>query len=56
MMNIITQQMELGLKAKENRSAARLKQRRRERAQWWFTQMRRVVDNALEWKPEKAQG
>lgn len=55
-MNMTTNQMELGLKAKEMRAAARQKQRRRERAQWWFSQMRRAVDTALEWKPEKVQG
>ncbi len=24
---------------------------RRSRAQWWFQQMRRVVDHALDWQP-----
>ena len=54
MMN--SNQMELGLKAKQARQRAREKQRRQQRAQWWFAQMRRVVDGALEWKPEKAEG
>jgi hypothetical protein len=47
-------QMELTLPA----NAARLglgrhgrRNRRRQRAQWWFGQMRRVVDAALEWRP-----
>ena len=54
MMN--TNQMELGLKAKQARATARQKQRRQQRAQWWFAQMRRVVDSAMEWKPQKAEG
>jgi hypothetical protein len=51
-----TNQMELSLKAKQLRAAARQKQRREQRAQWWFAQMRRVVDTALEWKPQKVEG
>jgi hypothetical protein len=54
MMN--TNQMELGLKAKQLRAAAAQKQRRQERAQWWFGQMRRVVAASLEWKPQKVEG
>lgn len=53
MMN--TNQMELTLKAKQARLTARQKQQRAQRAQWWFAQMRRVVDTALEWKPEGAR-
>jgi hypothetical protein len=53
MMN--ANQMELGLKAKQVRATARQKQQRQQRAQWWFAQMRRVVDTALEWKPQKAE-
>jgi hypothetical protein len=52
MMN--ANQMELSLKAKQIRAAALHKQRRQQRAQWWFAQMRRVVATSLEWKPEKA--
>lgn len=55
-MNMNSNQMELSLKAKRLRAAARQKQLRQERAQWWFGQMRRVVDSALEWKPQKAEG
>jgi hypothetical protein len=54
MMN--TNQMELSLKAKQVRATARQKQQRQQRAQWWFAQMRRVVDTAMEWKPQKIQG
>jgi hypothetical protein len=42
-------QMELGLNAKTRRLARR---QRRQRAQWWFVQMRRVVDAAMEWRPQ----
>jgi len=51
-----TNQMELSLKAKQARMTASQKQRRQERAQWWFGQMRRVVASSLEWKPQKVQG
>ncbi len=51
-----TNQMELSLKSKQMRATARQKQRRQQRAQWWFAQMRRAVDSALEWKPQKAEG
>jgi hypothetical protein len=54
MMN--TNQMELSLKAKQARVTAKQKQQRQQRAQWWFAQMRRVVDTALEWKPTKVEG
>lgn len=56
MMNANTNQMELGLKGRQARLVAGQKQRRRERAQWWFTHMRRVVASSLEWKPQKAEG
>jgi hypothetical protein len=29
----------------------RIRHRRQSRAQWWFSQMRRVVDQALDWRP-----
>jgi len=54
MMN--TNQMELSLKARQGRATAAQKQRRQQRAQWWFGQMRRVVAASLEWKPQKAEG
>lgn len=41
MMN--TNQMELVLKVKPARLTLSQKQRRVERAQWWFAQMRRIV-------------
>jgi hypothetical protein len=54
--NMNTNQMELGLKAKQAHATAAQKQRRQQRAQWWFGQMRRVVAASLEWKPQKAEG
>jgi hypothetical protein len=54
--NMNTNQMELSLKEKRVRATAAQKQRRQQRAQWWFAQMRRVVDTSLEWKPQKAEG
>jgi len=47
--------MELSLNAKSRRLARQARRQRRERAQWWFAQMRRVVDSAMEWRPN-AQG
>lgn len=32
--------------------APTLKQRRQKRAQWWFTQMRTVVDRAFDWQSD----
>jgi hypothetical protein len=46
-------QMELTLPAKA-RLGRQARQSRRQRAQWWFGQMRRVVDAAMEWSPVPA--
>lgn len=40
-------QLELGIAGRRSRGWPR--QRRVQRAQWWFTQMRRVVDRAVAW-------
>ncbi len=45
-------QMELGLDAKSRRLARQGRRQRRQRAQWWFAHMRRVVGAALDWRPE----
>ena len=50
-MNTHDQQLEIGFKAqachrRQNRRSSRLS-----RARWWFSQMRRVVDDAIEWRP-----
>jgi hypothetical protein len=44
--------MELSLDARSRRMARRATRQRRQRAQWWFAQMRRVVGAAMEWSPE----
>jgi hypothetical protein len=46
------QQMELGLAAGANRCprVAR-RDRRLNHAQWWFDQMRQVVERAMDWEP-----
>ena len=41
-------QLELGFAGRRSRGLAR--QRRTQRANWWFTQMRRVVDGAVAWQ------
>jgi hypothetical protein len=46
-MNTIDQ-LELGFKG----AAIPRRQKKINRARWWFAQMRRAVDNALEWQPE----
>lgn len=43
------EQLEMGLGAKNGRHGCRGK--RRGRATWWFTRMRAVVNQALDWKP-----
>jgi len=44
-------QMELSLNAKMLRAARHARRQRRQRAQWWFGQMRRVVNAAIDWQP-----
>lgn len=45
------QQLEISLHSKPCRRNNNLRQRRVSRARWWFNQMRRVVDEAIEWRP-----
>jgi len=45
------QQLEITLPAATCRRPAGFRQRRVSRARWWFSQMRRVVDEAAEWTP-----
>ncbi len=47
-------QMELSLNAKAARLGRQARQKRRQRAQWWFAQMRRVVGAAMDWQPAAA--
>jgi hypothetical protein len=42
--------MELGFAGPAPVRGALRRQRRLERAAWWFTQMRQVVDRALDWQ------
>jgi hypothetical protein len=50
-------QMEMGFAARKARRAAQAsnRQRRAQRAQWWFQQMRRVVDRAIDWQAPPAR-
>ncbi|MEO5802752.1 MAG: hypothetical protein ABIR24_04420 [Verrucomicrobiota bacterium] len=45
------EQMELGFNGTIVCRVTEHRQRRLSRAQWWFKQMRRAVDCALDWKP-----
>lgn len=48
---ITTNQMELGFEQQQLSSSVRGPHNRQNRADWWFRQMRRVVDVAREWRP-----
>jgi hypothetical protein len=48
------QQLEITLPAVICRRPPAFRQRRVSRARWWFSQMRRVVDDAIEWAPAPA--
>jgi hypothetical protein len=43
-------QMELGLGKGQTCRTSQRPQRRQSRANWWFQQMREVVDRAVDWK------
>ena len=45
------EQMELSLAKSQSCPSAKRPQRRLSRANWWFQQMREVVDRAVDWKP-----
>ena len=50
-----TDQMELGLNAKYGAGGVALRrQKSAQRAQWWFQQMRRVVQAAVDWPSSPA--
>jgi hypothetical protein len=49
---ITTNQMELGFEQQQLSASARVRARRHTRAEWWFRQMRQVVDLAMEWRPK----
>ncbi len=44
-------QLELGLAAANRCPRVVQRQQRMKRADWWFSQMRQVVDRAFEWEP-----
>jgi hypothetical protein len=46
-----TNQMELGLVNSNRCPRAARRERRLNRANWWFNHMREVVDRAAEWQP-----
>lgn len=47
---LYSNQMELGLGSKTaRRKALTRRQNRLQRAQWWFKEMRRVVNGAMDW-------
>jgi hypothetical protein len=48
---ITTNQMELGFEQQNFSPSASVRNRRHARAEWWFRQMRHVVDLAMEWRP-----
>jgi hypothetical protein len=48
---MMNNQMELGFNKTRTCMTVKQRQRRMSRAQWWFKQMRRAVDCAIEWKP-----
>ena len=52
MNNATNDQMELCLNSKASRRGRNARLRRKQRAQWWFAQMRQVVDAAMDWRPE----
>ena len=47
-------QMELGFGTEPPVRPASRRQLRLERAAWWFGQMRRAVDRAMDWRPTPA--
>lgn len=51
MQTMNSQQLEISLTARYRRSRRPARPCRVPRARWWFSQMRRVVDQAAEWTP-----
>jgi hypothetical protein len=47
----INEQMELEIGKAKACTSGRRPQRRLSRANWWFQQMREVVDKAVDWQP-----
>jgi len=57
MMNEIRNknQIEMGLATIAKANCRRRSQKRQKRAQWWFHQMRVLVDGAIDWKPAETE-
>ena len=51
MRTMNTEQLEITLPPRNRRRRAHSRPCRVSRARWWFSQMRRVVDDAMEWTP-----
>jgi len=49
------QQLEISLAVRPCLRPAHRRQRRQARALWWFSQMRRAVNEAVQWKPASAE-
>ena len=49
--NMNKKQMEMGLATTAKANCRRRSQQRQKRAQWWFHQMRMVVNSAIDWQP-----
>jgi len=47
----MSRQLELEIGQIRAALPAAVRQRRRNRAHWWFEQMRQVVDRAFDWQP-----
>ena len=47
----VKKQLEMGLNANGRPVCRRRGHQRQKRAQWWFQQMRGLVDSAVDWKP-----
>lgn len=54
MQTMNTQQLEISLTSRSRRSRRPARPCRVPRARWWFSQMRRVVDQATDWAPSSA--
>ena len=50
-LNMNKEQMEMGLGNNAKPNCRRPGQQRRRRAQWWFQQMRVLVNSAVDWRP-----
>ncbi len=49
-MKLMKQQLEMSLEAPKPCRRPYRSQQRRNRARWWFNQMRVVVENAIDWR------